>query len=151
MEIPRTRPVINAMTMQTVEEVEDIERACFSSPWSLDSLVEELSNPLAVFRTAELDGKIVGYAGMHHIIDEGYITNIAVLPDYRRQGIARALMESIFEYAEENELKMVTLEVRESNAAAQAMYESMEFEKTGMRKRFYTLPTEDCIIMTREL
>lgn len=151
MDIPQPRPVIRGMTMQTVEEVEAIEKACFSMPWSLDSLVEELSNPLAVFRTAELDGRIAGYVGMHHIIDEGYITNIAVLPEYRRRGVARCLMDSIFEYAEKNELRMVTLEARESNAAAQALYKSMGFEKTGRRKNFYALPTEDGVIMTKEL
>lgn len=148
MEEPQ--PAINDMTEQTVEDVAAIEKACFSSPWSPDSLVEELSNPLAVFRTAELDGRIVGYVGMHHIIDEGYITNIAVLPEYRRQGIAGILMNSIFAYADENELKMVTLEVRESNEAALALYGGMGFKKAGMRKNFYILPAEDGIIMTKD-
>lgn len=139
------------MTSETVEEVERLERQCFSSPWSLDSLMNELKNPLAVFLTARADGEITGYAGMHHVVDEGYITNIAVSPDCRRRGIARALVKSLIGYGLENKLRMVTLEVRESNQAAISLYRSLGFKETGRRKSFYTKPLEDGVIMTLEL
>lgn len=141
---------IRNMNTETVEAVAELERLCFASPWSLASLTEELANPLAVFRTAEIGGKIVGYVGMHHVIDEGYITNIAVLPDYREQGIARVLMNELIGYGGRNSLRMITLEVRESNAAARRLYESLRFEVAGKRKNFYSRPVEDAVLMTRE-
>lgn len=151
MDIPEPRLQIESMSLSTVEAVEALEKECFSNPWSLDSLAEELSNPLAVFYTASIDGKVVGYVGMHHIIDEGYITNIAVTESHRRQGIANRLMREILSYAEENDLRMVTLEVRPSNTAAVAMYESLDFEQTGQRRDYYANPTEDALIMTRKM
>lgn len=151
MDTSYCKPQINGMTIANVKDIEDVERQCFSQPWSLDSLVQELSNPHAVYRTACLDGKTAGYAGMHHIIDEGYITNIAVLPSYRRRGIAKALLDDMLEYAGKNGLSMLTLEVRENNAAARYLYESYGFKNVGRRKNFYQSPTEDGIIMTREL
>lgn len=149
MDIPE--PLIAPMNLETVEAVEGLERECFDNPWSLDSLAEELSNPLAVFRTAQVDGNVVGYAGMHHIIDEGYITNIAVSQRFRRQGIAAALLQELLDYAEENDLAMMTLEVRPSNAAAISLYEAFDFERIGRRKEYYQNPTEDALIMTRKL
>lgn len=151
MDIPEPRIQLAPMNVGTVEQVEKLERQCFATPWSLDSLVEELSNPMAVFYTAQMDGTVVGYVGMHHIIDEGYINNIAVAPGYRRQGVATALMESLLAYAKEQEIAMLTLEVRPSNAQAMALYESFDFEKTGQRRDYYTNPVEDAVIMTREL
>ena len=151
MDIPEPQIRIAPMNLETVEAVEALEQECFASPWSLDSLAEELSNPLAVFYTAETAGKIVGYVGMHHIIDEGYITNIAVAERFRGAGVARALLARLAAYAEENDLQMITLEVRPSNAPAIGLYESFGFERTGGRKDFYTNPTEDALIMTRKL
>lgn len=145
----RSLEIMN-MTAETVEAVAGIEKICFESPWSLGSLAEELSNPLAVFLTAEFGGETVGYAGMHHVIDEGYITNVAVLPDYRGQGVARALMGAMLGYCEQNGLRTITLEVRESNAAARRLYESLGFEVVGRRRNFYSRPVEDAILMTHE-
>lgn len=140
--------IIADMTEQTVEAVAALEKLCFSSPWSSDSLRTELMNPLAVFRTASTGGVVVGYVGMHHVVDEGYITNVAVNPDYRRCGIARALMDSLLDYGKANGLCSVTLEVRESNEAARALYRGLRFEDVGRRKAFYTQPTEDAVLMT---
>lgn len=151
MDTPEPQIQIAPMSLDTVEAVEVLEQECFSNPWSLDSLAEELSNPMAVFYTAEADGAVAGYVGMHHIIDEGYITNIAVSERFRRRGIATALMKHILAYAEENDLRMVTLEVRRSNSAAIALYEGLDFEETGGRKDYYTNPTEDALIMTRKM
>ena len=150
MDTPEPRIQIEPMTMENITQVEALEKQCFSVPWSIDSLAQELSNPMAVFYTAHIDGEIAGYAGMHHIIDEGYIANIAVSPAHRRRGIASALVGELLAYAEENELAMLTLEVRASNEAAIALYTRFGFEPAGHRRRFYTGPVEDAIIMTRQ-
>ena len=126
----------------------DLESLAFSTPWSYDALAEELQNPLAVFLVAEdVDAEsAVGYLGMHHILDEGFITNIAVHPAYRRQGIARALIREAQDYAEAHNLTRLTLEVRASNAPAIALYEGMGFTYDGIRPGFYDSPKEDAAI-----
>lgn len=139
------------MSLETVQAVETLEQECFSNPWSLDSLAEELSNPISVFYVATVNDVLVGYAGMHHIIDEGYITNIAVTEAFRRNGVATALLNALLDYAKENDLRMLTLEVRPSNAEALALYMAFKFEQTGQRKNYYRGPTEDALILTREL
>lgn len=137
------------MQARHIEELAQIEKLCFSKPWSYEALAEELSNPLAVFLVAEIDGKISGYAGMHHIIDEGYITNIAVHPDFRRIGIATMLVRELDEYARNAELALLTLEVRCSNKTAIGIYRQAGFEDAGVRKGFYDAPKEDALIMTK--
>lgn len=132
-----------------IEALERLELECFSTPWSFDALVSELSNPLAVFRVAELDGQVAGYVGMHHIVDEGFICNIAVFPQYRRRGIAARLMESLIDYAKENDMTSISLEVRESNQIARTLYEKFQFEVVGERRNFYANPTENALIMTK--
>ena len=82
-------------------------------------------------------------------MDEGFICNIAVFPQYRRRGVATCLMESLIEYAKENDMTSISLEVRESNYSAQALYENFQFEVVGERRNFYANPTEDALIMTK--
>lgn len=137
------------MQPKHIEDLERLEKECFSTPWSFDALVSELSNPLAVFRVAEIDGQVAGYVGMQHIVDEGYICNIAVFERYRRQGVATELMETLERYAKENDMASISLEVRESNVNAQKFYDKFHFEVVGRRKKFYANPTEDALIMTR--
>lgn len=130
------------------KELAELDRQCFSVPWSEKSFADESKNNIAVYFVAKIDGKIAGYAGFWHVADEGDITNIAVLPEYRRQGIASKLLEQLVLEAKERKLELLTLEVRESNASAIALYERFGFEKIGQRKRFYTNPEEDALIMT---
>lgn len=138
------------MQAKHIENLAEIEKLCFSKPWSYDGLAEELSNPLAVFFVAEDEnGKAVGYAGMHHIVDEGYITNIAVHPDFRRKGIATALVRKLDTYAGENGLALLTLEVRRSNETAISIYRREGFDEEGVRRGFYECPVEDALIMTK--
>lgn len=138
------------MQPQHIDQLERLEKECFSASWSYDALVSELSNPLAVFRVAQLpDGSVAGYVGMHHIVDEGFICNIAVFSQYRRQGVATALMQELDDYAKENEMASVSLEVRQSNLSAQQLYEKSGFEVVGKRRNFYVNPTEDALIMTK--
>ena len=139
---------ITPMHADHLGDLADMESAAFSRPWSYDSLAEELQNPLAVFYVAEdVEAEsAVGYVGMHHILDVGYITNLVVHPGRRREGIASALIKEIIEYAEHHDLKRVTLEVRVSNARAIALYEKFGFEKDGVRPDFYDSPKEDAAI-----
>lgn len=127
----------------------EIEKACFHAPWSENALREELGKGL--FLVAERDATAVGYVGCQTVLDEGYITNVAVTPEARRQGVARALLHELAERVKAEKLAFVTLEVRRSNAAAIALYESMNYESVGTRKNFYENPTEDAVLMTWKL
>ena len=138
------------MAGRHIEEVAALEQACFSAPWSAAALAEELENPLAVFRVAEdAAGRVRGYMGLHHVGDEGYVTNVAVSPDARRQGIGAALLAETAAYAEAHRLYRVTLEVRVSNAPAIALYEGAGYVRDGVRPGFYRNPTEDAAIYSR--
>lgn len=147
----RSRPeeiMIVPMHAEHLDDLADLESTAFSRPWSYDALAEELQNPLAVFLVAEdVDAEsAVGYLGMHHILDEGFIANLAVHPAYRRQGIARSLLREAQEYAEAHDLARLTLEVRASNVPAIALYEGMGFTRDGIRPGFYDSPKEDAAI-----
>lgn len=144
------RSQIVKMQAKHIEDLTAVEKLCFSKPWSYESIAEELSNPLAVFFVAEDEnGKVTGYAGMHHIVDEGYITNIAVIPDCRRHGIGKLLVRTLNSYAEKNGLALLTLEVRCSNKIAIDIYKEEGFDEEGIRRAFYDLPVEDGLIMTK--
>lgn len=131
-----------------VKAVADIERTCFADPWTEDGLREELDNSCARFLTAVDDtGTVAGYIGCHIVLDEGYIANVAVSQDFRRRGIGRALVDALL--AQSADLAFLTLEVRVSNAPAIALYTGCGFEPVGTRKRFYSHPPEDALLMTR--
>lgn len=142
---------IRDMDAGTLPAVAGLEQVCFSHPWSEDSLRGYLDNPRAVFRVALLDGQAVGYAGMLHILDEGHIANIAVAPAFRRLGVARSLLEDLLQYARREGMVSLLLEVRASNCAAIALYESMGFQAAGLRRGYYQSPTEDALLMTLSL
>ena len=140
---------VHVLPMQAdhIEAVAALEVQCFSTPWSPSALAAELENPLAVFLVAvDEGGFVLGYAGMHHLPEEGYVTNVAVSPDARRQGIARALLQALREYGTAHSLTRITLEVRLSNAAAIALYEGAGYTRDGVRPHFYRRPTEDAAI-----
>lgn len=132
------------MTEAHIPALAEIENLSFAAPWSADALREELCNPPAVFLVAEAeDGTPVGYAGMHAVAGEGFFTNVAVHPAYRRQGVADALIQALTAYGSEHNFYRLALEVRVSNDAAIRLYEKHGFVKDGIRPRFYTAPTED--------
>lgn len=140
------------MTSDHIDEVADIERLCFSDPWSRRMLSEHLENECAATLVAQgSDGAILGYAGLLVVLDEGYITNVAVRPEYRRQGIAGELLSVFRRFAEGNKMAFLTLEVRQSNQAARALYAKYGYAEVGVRKNYYDHPKEDAIIMTLEL
>lgn len=128
-----------------------LELVCFSEPWSESSLRRELSNPLAHVFVAEVDGETAGYAGMHCVVDECYVNNVAVFPQYRRRGIGYALVQRLLEQGERLRARFLTLEVRASNQDAMALYQRLGFSVQGIRRDFYIMPTEDGVIMTRTL
>ena len=139
------------MTSAHLDQVAEIEKLCFSDPWSRRMLSEHLENECAATLVATTpSGTILGYAGLLVILDEGYITNVAVLPEYRRQGIAGELLGVFRRFAEGNKLAFLTLEVRESNAAARALYAKYGYKEVGVRKNYYDHPKENAIIMTLE-
>ena len=138
------------MNADHLDEIERLERICFSRPWSKRMLSEELENACAAFLVAEDadSGQVVGYAGVLVMADEGYITNVAVFPEYRRRGIGAQIIEVFMNFARANRLAFLTLEVRPSNAAAIALYQGFGFEEVGRRKNYYDLPKEDALILT---
>ena len=139
------------MTADHLDEVAELECICFSAPWSRNMLAEELNNALSAMLVALDDsGRVVGYAGVQVILDEGYITNVAVRPECRRQGIAGKLLDVFLNFAQGNQLAFLTLEVRASNEAAIILYGRHGFRGVGRRRNYYEHPREDAIIMTRE-
>lgn len=130
-----------------------LEQLCFSAPRSETVLRNELHNPTARFfaaeyRDAQGNWQTAGYAGMQVIAGECYVEDIAVFPQLRGQGIGRLLTETLLRTAREERNAFVTLEVRRSNDAAIQLYHSLGFTEVGVRKRFYTKPTEDALLMT---
>ena len=152
MEQLKKKVRIVPMTNEYLNDVAELERECFSNPWSRNMLAEELENACSAFLVA-LDaenGSVVGYAGLLAVVDEGCITKMAVRPDCRRGGVAGQLLDVFIRFAEGSRLSFLTLEVRESNYAAIALYGSRGFRGEGRRKNYYDHPKEDAIIMTKE-
>ena len=151
MEAEKMHVRIVPMTADHLDEVAELERVCFTTPWSRNMLAEELDNYLSAFLVALDDNdKVAGYAGLQAVLDEGYITNVAVRPDCRRQGIAGKLLQVFLDFAKGNHLAFWSLEVRASNYDAIALYGSRGFRSVGRRKNYYEHPREDAIIMTKE-
>ena len=143
---------IRAMTAADVPQVAAMERACFSDPWPESILAHELQNPLSLWLCA-MDGDIVtGYIGSQTVLGESDMMNVAVHPDYRRHGIGRALVLALCEALKKQMLATsLTLEVRDSNLPAIALYASLGFEQIGLRKNYYQHPNEDARILRKEL
>ena len=138
------------MTSEHLDQVAEIERLCFSDPWSRRMLSEHLENECAATIVAQgTDGTVLGYAGLLVVLDEGYIDNVAVEPDARRHGVGSALLEVFCRFGAAN-LAFLTLEVRASNEAAIGLYEKHGFHRAGLRPGYYQKPKEDAVIMTRE-
>ncbi|MEG1548196.1 MAG: ribosomal protein S18-alanine N-acetyltransferase [Clostridia bacterium] len=135
------------MQKHDLGRVAELERICFRSPWSERALAGELKNHIAHYCVAECDGSVIGYAGMWVMFDEAHITNVAIDPDFRHNGIGRALMKQMMHTALLHGATRMTLEVRESNALAQSLYFSMGFENAGRRRRYYSDTGEDAFIL----
>lgn len=138
---------IHNMQKENLEQIAQIEKISFSMPWSEKSFEEALDNPNAFYIVAEEEGRVAGYCGAYLILDEADVNQVAVDSSRQNQGIGRKLMEALLERLEQAGASAVTLEVRKSNRAAIALYESLGFITEGIRKNFYEKPVEDALIM----
>ena len=136
------------MSSEHIPCISLLEKECFSSPWSENALFEELKNENSYFLVAFSD-TVLGYIGVQEICGEAYITNVAVFGKYRKHGIGKKLLQAAADGAKERECDFITLEVRESNKAAISLYESENFKLAGIRKNFYSSPTENGVIYTK--
>ncbi len=132
------------MTEEHISEIAKLERECFSSPWSENSLTSEINNKLAKFLVAIESEEVLGYGGMHLVGGEGFITNIAVFKKHRNKGVALNICKELISSCSYS----ISLEVRQSNTVAIKLYEKLGFKKVGQRKNFYEIPTEDAYIYT---
>lgn len=139
---------IVSMTAEHLSRIAELERECFSAPWSEKSLADELQNENSHFIVAFSDD-VLGYIGVQEICGEAYITNIAVFGEHRNFGIGRSLLKNAVDGAKSRNCDFITLEVRESNEPAISLYKSEGFEVAGVRKNFYSDPTENGIIYTK--
>ncbi len=133
-----------------VAQIADLEKLCFSDPWSEKSIETELSCRLSLWLVALEEDKVVGYVGSQTVIDETDMMNIAVHPDYRRRGIAEKLINALVCALREKGSHGLTLEVRASNAPAIALYEKLGFAQVGRRPNYYRNPKEDALILRKE-
>ena len=138
------------MTTDHVSSVAGLEKLCFADPWSENSVASELNNPLSLWLVA-LDGEnVVGYIGSQTVMGETDMMNVAVHPEHRRRGIARALIEALVVALRERESSCLTLEVRASNEPAIALYSDLGFGEVGRRRNYYRNPKEDALILRKE-
>ena len=137
------------MTAAYLDEVATIENDCFSHPWSRRSLESELQNETSRFLVAVEDGRVIGYIGMSAVIDEGYLFNAAVDSHYRKKGVGSALVRELVTWCQKHDFAFLTLEVRESNAPAIALYSRFGFVRVGERKNYYSDPAENALLMTK--
>ena len=138
------------MNESHVAQIAELEKICFSDPWSENSVASELNNPLSVWLVAEENGIVCGYVGSQTVLDETDMMNIAVHPDFRRKGIAAALIAELVRLLKERGSRILRLEVRESNAPAISLYETMGFTQLGFRKNYYRNPKENALILGKE-
>ena len=143
---------IRPMEPQDLIAVWEIERLCFSIPWTKNAFLIEISdNRCARYLVAHIGGKVIGYGGMWLMIDEAHITNIAVHPSFRKKGVGHAVLKALIDVALRNDADKMTLEVRVSNREALSLYESMGFVGAGIRKRYYSDNNEDALIMWKTI
>ena len=140
---------LELMSDAHVSQIAQLEKSCFSDPWSETSVASELHNPLSLWLVA-LDGDTVaGYVGSQSVLDGADMMNIAVHPDYRRQGIARALINGLVAALVDKGVGSLVLEVRVSNVPAIALYEQLGFQQVGRRPNYYRNPKEDALILKK--
>ena len=133
-----------------VGAVAELEKLCFSLPWDEASVAGELSNPLSLWLVAEEDGELAGYVGSQSVMGEADMMNLAVAPDFRRQGIAERLVLELIENLRKQNVSCITLEVRQSNFAAIGLYEKLGFNQVGCRPNYYSNPKEPALILRKE-
>ncbi len=139
---------VKPMEEKHIDSVVLLEKECFSSPWSQQTLTQAMKANTKFF-VFEKKGTVMGYIGISCVLDEGYVTNVAVFQAHRKKGVATALVKRVLRLRDEIGLSFVSLEVRRSNQNAISLYQKFGFTQEGLRKNFYTSPQEDAIIMTK--
>lgn len=144
------RAKLRAMTAEDLDRVWDLEKLCFSDPWSREAFAQELTNHLALYTVYEVEELVIGYCGLWKVVDEGHITNLCIDPSYQGKGFGKAMMLNVIDFAKSNNICRLTLEVRVSNEKAISLYEGLGFVKAGLRKGYYENNGEDACIMWME-
>ena len=142
--------MIRSMTSAHVSQVAELEKLCFSDPWSEKSVASELTNPLALWLVAVQGDTVAGYIGSQSVMGEADMMNLAVQPEYRRQGIGEKLVSALIAALAQQNVHSLTLEVRVSNAPATSLYEKLGFVQVGRRPNYYKNPKEDALILRKE-
>ncbi len=133
-----------------LSQLEELEKQCFSVPWTKEQIKSQLRDKNHEFIVAESnEGEVLGYVGLIYVLDEGDISNVAVKPQYRREHLGTALISELMKIAENLGIVSISLEVRETNIPAQKLYSNFGFEPVGLRKNYYDFPKENAIIMTK--
>lgn len=143
--------IIRKMKREDVPAISELEKLCFSDPWSENSIASELDNPLSYWLVAEDNGKIAGYVGSQSVLDAADMMNLAVSPDYRQQGVGQALVNELVQHLQQENVIALLLEVRVSNTPAISLYEKLGFVQVGRRPKYYHNPREDALILRKEL
>ena len=141
---------IKPMEQAHVPQIAQLETLCFSEPWSEASVASELSNPLSCWLVAVEGEQVAGYIGSQTVMGESDMMNVAVAPDYRRQGVGEKLILTLVDILKARGSHWLMLEVRQSNAPARALYEKLGFAEVGRRKNYYRNPKEDALILRKE-
>lgn len=145
----QSEPLVSLAVPDDIPGLLEIERASFSDPWTEAMMRAQVEGEGRLMTLARVGMAVAGYAGLMYVLDEGYISNIAVLPEFRRRGIASALIGDMLGRAKELGLSFLTLEVRESNAPARALYSASGFSDVGIRRGYYENPRGNAVLMTR--
>ncbi len=146
------QPVLRRAIASDSQMLAELDLKCFAIPWSEASFAADLADLEKAFYLAwEFEGKLVGYGGYWRVLDEGEIMNIAVAPEWRRRGLAAGLLQGLIRQAEIEQLRCLTLEVREGNLAARALYNRHGFVEVGLRRNYYADNNENAIIMLKNI
>lgn len=143
--------IIREMKPEDVPAIAELEKQCFSAPWSENMIISSLESRLSCWLVAEIEGAIAGYTGSEAVLDSADMMNIAVAPEFRRQGVGVALVNGLISRLQSKSVAFLMLEVRVSNKPAIAMYEKLGFLQVGLRPRYYCNPREDALILRKEL
>lgn len=133
-----------------LEEIMVIEQEAYPEPWSRGMFLDELRSPRSYFCLVYLQGRLIGYGGFWHVLDEAHVTSVTIVRDCRGHGYGRELMYHLLDTARYREIHQVSLEVRESNVPARTLYESLGFRRVGIRKGYYSSTGEDALIMAKD-
>lgn len=141
---------LQRMAEAHVSQIAELEKLCFSAPWSRNSVASELNNPLSLWLVATDADTVAGYIGSQSVMGEADMMNVAVHPDYRRKGIGKQLVEALVASLKDNGVYSLTLEVRASNEPAIRLYDQLGFTQVGRRPNYYRNPREDALILRKE-